>query len=167
MTVRVQDPGGQQWSVRRGVVRGKDARGWRWKWRGPDPDWLEALRLGELGELADVPVLGPIVMVIVVPIFVVLLVVFLPFLALGLLEALILGLLALALIAASTLFGRPILVRAERTFDRETHSMLVWAVKGWGPSKRVRDAVVDALRTGFDPTMAVGGDGTLIADRRL
>lgn len=166
MTVRVKDPGGQQWAVRRGVVRGRDARGWRWKWRGPDPGWLEALRIGDLADLADVPIVGPIILVIVVPIVVVVLLVFLPFLALGLLEALVLGLLVLAFVAASTLFGRPILVRAERSVDGETRSDLVWAVKGWGASKRVRDAVVEALRTGFELTSVVGADGVLIADRR-
>lgn len=153
MTARVTGPDGQEWTVRRSLLKGPDGRGWRWRWRGPDPGWLEALRLADLADLADIPVIGVgILALIAIPIIAVVLV-FLPFVALGLLEALVLGIVVAALVAMAVLFGRPVLVRAER----EPDVMRVWAVVGWAESKRARDRIVAALRTGGDPDAAAGG----------
>lgn len=154
MTVRVADPEGRRWTVRRGVVRGRDGQGWRWRWRGPDPGWLEAFRLADLANLADIPVIGVVILVIVAVPLVVLALIFLPFVALGVLEAIVLALLFVGLAAAATLFGRPILIRAER----EPDVMRVWAVRGWGESRRVRDRIVEALRAGTDPDVAAGAE---------
>lgn len=168
MTVRATEPNGHRWLIRRGVVRGPDGRGWRWRWRGPDPSWLEALRIAELAELADVPVVGVIALVIVAPVVIAVAVVFLPFVALAFVEALVLGVLVTVLVAAATLFGRPVVVRATRVGqpEDEEQEMIVWAVKGWAASRRTRDAVADALRTGFEPTKVVPIEATLIADHR-
>ena len=136
------------------------------------------MRITDLADLAEIPVVGVAVVAVIAVVVVALLVVFLPFVALGLIEALLLGVLVVGFAAASTLFGRPILVRAERmaasaspgTSRRERARVqpgdLVWAVQGWGASKRVRDLIVETLRSGGDPTMVVGADGVLLADRR-
>ena len=157
---------GQRWAIRRGVVRGRDSRGWRWRWRGPDPAWLEALRIADLADLAEIPVVGVVALAIVVPVVVAVVVAFLPFLALGLLEALVLAVLATALLAAATLFGRPIIVRAARDGATNRLAMVVWAVTGWSASRRIRDQVTGALRVGADPIVAAGTEATLIADHR-
>ena len=133
-------------------MRGPGGRGWRWRWRGPKPDWLDSLHLLDIGDLGDVPGIGGCIVAVVAVPLLVLAVIFLPFIALGLLEALLLGVIALALAAAATLLGRPILIRAERTPD----VMRVWAVRGWRESKRVRDRIVEALRAGTDPDIAAG-----------
>lgn len=145
MTVRVADPAGREWVVRRSLIRGKDGRGWRWRWRGPE--WLGDLAsLLELGQLAEVPVIGPIVLVVLIPVIVVLLAMLLPAIAIGIIEALLLGLLVGLGLVAATLFGRPILIRAQ-----SGDTVHLWAARGWGASKQLRDDVVTAIGRGADP----------------
>lgn len=151
MAVTAQAPDGATWKVRRSVLHGRDGRGRRWRWRGPSGGWLDALELARVAELGEVPVVGVVFVVFGALVVVVLLAVFLPFLALGLLEALVLGLLLTGGAAAATLFGRPLVVRAERPGDAP--EVRAWAVKGWGRSRQVRDQVVEALRAGVEPTL--------------
>lgn len=159
MTVKVQDPTGRSWTVRRTVLRGRDGRGRRWRWRGPD--WLADLaELIQIGELADIPVVGVIFLIPAVVILVVVLAVLLPFLVIGLAEALVVGLLFGGALAAATLFGRPILIRAE---DGENQH-LAWAVKGWRRSREVRDLLVAGIRAGADLRGPAPLDATLVYD---
>ncbi|MFV0308871.1 MAG: hypothetical protein ACK5OX_14140 [Desertimonas sp.] len=168
MTIRLTSPDQQRWTVRRAVVRGRQLRGHRWRWRGPS--WLGDLAgLLELGNLADVPVIGVVVMAIVLPILTVVIAVGAPFIALALAEALVVGVLALIGTLAATLIGRPILIRATADVADvavgSSDTTYVWAVKGWGASRRHRDRVIDVLGRGGDP--ATIGDGLVLspADR--
>lgn len=111
----------------------------------------------ELGWLADVPVVGVVFGVIALVAMTALVLVALPFLLIGLVEALLLALLAGAGLVAATLAGRPLLVRAEQV-DGPAH--LAWAVKGWDRSRRVRDRVVEQIRAGAD----VRSPGSVAAD---
>jgi hypothetical protein len=162
VTRNVEAPGGRRWTVRLSLLRGRDGRGRRWRWRGPDPGWLEALRLGELAGLAEIPVIGVVILVLVAIPVVAVLLAFLPFVVLGLVEVLLLAGLFVVGIAAATLLGRPILVRAEDAADPEG-GLYLWAVKGWSASRRVRDAVVEALRTGAEPEAVVDQAAILVA----
>lgn len=157
MAVTATTPDGEEWTVRRSVLHGRDGAGRRWRWRGPSRDWLEALRLAQVVELGEVPVVGVVFVVLGLLVVVVVLGVFLPFLALGLLEALVLGLLLTGGAAAATLFGRPLAVRAERRSEGEPE-VRAWAVKGWGRSRQVRDQVAESLRAGLDPGAALGDE---------
>lgn len=161
VTVKVTGPGGDDWTVRRSLLRGKDGRGRRWRWRGPDPGWLEALRLGEFAQFGEIPVIGVAILVVVGAIVLGIVGVFLPFVALALLEALLLGGLFATGLAAATLFGRPVLVRAERTDAAAPGEMYLWAVKGWSASRQLRDRVVGALRSGRDPLVAAGHEAAV------
>lgn len=140
------------------------------RWRGPDTQWLRALELVRVAELGDVPVIGVIALGVAAAVVIAVLLVFLPFVALGLLEALVLGLLLTGAALAATTFGRPILVRAEPepqpdgepAADVSPDAVLVWAVKGWRASRKCRDRVVRALEEGSDPRTSVGGDAALV-----
>ena len=147
MTVRAEGPGGERWSIRRGVVRGSEGRVCRWGWRGPDPGWLEPLRVADF---ADIRVLGVVVLAIVIPIVVAVVLVFRPLVAIGVVEALVLGVVGTVLLAAATLFGRPVIARAEREDAAGRGAMTTWAVTGWAQSRAVRDRVTRALQTGAD-----------------
>lgn len=132
-------------------MRGRDGRGWRWRWRGPkNPGLLKGVNFADL--------LDDLVVVLVAGVVVVLAVMFLPFIALGVLEALLLGLLFGAGVLAATLFGHPILIRAEAG-DGEA---LVWAVRGWGQSRAARDRIAAALRAGTDPRPVAGAEARFI-----
>lgn len=162
MTVSTTSPDGDEWKVRRAILRGRDGHGRRIRWRGPDPDLLEILQLAEIAQLAEVPVIGVIALGIAAVVLLVVALLFLPAIALGLVEILLVSLLFVLGALAATLFGRPILVRAEQPATGES---LVWAVKGWGASREVRDQVVSAIASGLDPETAVSGEAALIARR--
>ena len=173
MTVRLEDPHGRRWTVRRSLLHGRDGRGRRLRWRGPHQRWLDALKLVQVAELGDVPVIGLLAVGVAAAVVVAVLLVFLPFVALGLLEALLLAVLFTGAAVAATTFGRPILVRAERQpgswpdgdgdGDGGPDVVLVWAVRGWRASRDSRNRVVEVLKSGLDPISAMGGDATLIA----
>lgn len=148
--------------IRRSVVRGRAGRTRRWRWRGPA--WLgEIGQLLQLGELAEIPVVGIVVMAVLLPVLAVFLAVLLPVLALAVVEAMALALLVAAGVVAATLFGRPILVRARPADGGEP--VLVWAVKGWAASRSLRDAVAEACRRGQPPeTIGVPGSTFLSYD---
>lgn len=116
-------------------------------------------QLLQLGGLADIPVVGIVVVVILAPVLAVVLVVGLPFIAIGLIEAIVLGALACAGLGAATLFGRPILVRVEPTADADGSTPdgpeLVCAVRGWRASRALRDRICIALGNGADPRAVV------------
>ena len=153
MTAHVTGPDGGRWTVRRSLLEGRQGKGWRWRWRGPDPEWLEVLRIADLANLADIPIVGVVILILIsIPIVAVILV-FLPFVAVGLVEALVLGAVFTAVAASAVLLGRPVLIRAERDPD----VVRLWAVRGWRASKQARDRVVAALRVGDDPDVAAGG----------
>lgn len=160
MAITVDGPDGAEWRVRRSVLRGKDGHGRRLRWRGPRPDWWEAV---QLGEFADLPVIGWVFLVLTAVILGALVVVFLPFIVLGLLEVIVVSIFATVAALSATVFGRPIIVRAEAGGDRS----VAWGVKGWRASRRARDHLVDAIRSGVDPAMALAGDSgaVLVAER--
>ncbi len=162
MTRHVDAPGGRRWTVRRSLLRGRDGRGRRWRWRGPDAGWLEVLRLTELADLGEIPIVGAIVLVIVAIPVVAVLLAFLPFVVLGVIELMLVAALFVTAVAAATLLGRPVLVRAEDAADPEG-GLYLWAVKGWDASRKARDAVTEALRTGTEPEAAVGPEAVLVA----
>lgn len=162
MAVEVGAPDGTRWKVGRALLRGTDGHGRRLKWRGPSLDILEFARFADLADLSEVPVLGAIGLAVAIFVLVVLALLLLPAIALGLIQALILAVLFVLALVAATLFGRPILVRAEQP---STGASLVWAAKGWSTSREVRDQVADALRAGLNPIDAVTSDATLIAQR--
>lgn len=159
MAVTAITPDGSEWRVRRALLRGKDGHGRRLRWRGPSTEWAQAI---DLIDLVDVPAAGGIGLAIGVGILILLALLFLPAIALGLIQALVLALLSVLALVGATLFGRPIIVRAEQP---ASGASIAWAVKGWGTSRQVRDQVVDALRSGLDPVGAVSGEATLVAQR--
>lgn len=151
MAKQVTGPAGDEWTVRRSVLRGRDGAGRRWRWRAPA--WLgDVGRMAMIGDLAEIPVVGVVFLVVGLVLLVVFLALFLPFLVLGLIEAVVLGIVAAAGVVLSTLFGRPLLVRADRAAPPR---QLVWALKGWGASRALRDRVVGAIEVGADPVLAV------------
>lgn len=158
MAITVDAPDGSTWRVRRALLRGKDGQGRRVRWRGPDADLWDLI---QIGELAEIPIIGGPIAVITIVIGVALAAIFLPFLVIGLLELLIVIVLTTAALLAATLFGRPIIVRAVQEEGRT----LAWGVTGWGSSKTVRDQVVRAIEAGLDPGTAVGDEAILIAQR--
>lgn len=170
MTIRLEDPDGHRWTVRRSVLHGRDGRGRRLRWRGPDTQWLETLQLARVAELGDVPGIGMIALGVAAAVVIAVLLVFLPFIALGLIEALVLGLLLGGAALAATMFGRPILIRAEPVPGPDDDpsaaappdAALVWAVTGWRASRTSRDQVVQTLRAGSDPTASVRGGAVLV-----
>jgi membrane glycosyltransferase len=159
MAVTVTSPDGIEWQVRRALLRGKDGHGRRIRWRAPNPEWLQ---LADLATIGDVSSLGGVAVAIGVFVLVVILLLVLPIIAVGLVQAVVLSVLFVLALVGATVFGRPILVRAE---EPGRGTSIVWAVKGWGTSRAVRDQVVAALHSGVDPTQAVSADATLIARR--
>lgn len=160
MAIKVEGTDGASWRVRRSVLRGKDGHGRRLRWRGPRPGWWDAVQLGELAEL---PVVGSVFLVITVVIVAALVLLFLPFIVLGLLEIAIVAVLAAAAALGATLFGRPIVVRATSDDDRS----VAWAVVGWRASRDARDRLVESIRAGIDPSTALEANtgAVLIAER--
>jgi hypothetical protein len=159
MAVTAHSPDGGRWKVQRALLRGKDGHGRRIRWRGPSPEWIELL---QIGDLAEIPLVGGVFLALFVALAAVLVLLFLPAIALGLLEILIVSTLFSLAVVAATLFGRPVLVRATET---HTDASLVWAVKGWRASREVRDQVVAALDAGLDPLAAVDGRAEVVAHR--
>lgn len=159
MAVNVTTPDGTGWQVRRALLRGKDGHGRRLRWRGPNADWIDAI---QLVDLAEIPAMGSVGLAIGGVVLLVLALLFLPAIALGLLQAIVLSVLFVIAVLGATLFGRPILVRAEQP---ATGASIVWAVTGWGSSRQVRDQVVQAIEAGLDPLQAVGGHATLLTRR--
>ncbi|MGY6502430.1 MAG: hypothetical protein ACXIVQ_16210 [Acidimicrobiales bacterium] len=160
MAITVEGADGAQWRVRRGVLHGKDGHGRRLRWRGPRPDWWDAIQLGEFAEL---PVIGWVFMVITLVIIAALVAVFLPFIVLGLLEILVVAIFATAAALSATLFGRPLVVRAESADGRS----VAWGVTGWRASRDARDRLVESIAAGFDPAAALAGEpgAVLLAER--
>jgi hypothetical protein len=159
MATTAHAPDGRRWKVRRALLRGKDGHGRRVRWRGPSPDWIELI---QIGELAEIPLIGGAFAAVALAIGIALVLVFLPAIALGLLEALVVGMLFAVALTAATFFGRPLLVRAKQD---DTDASIVWAVKGWRTSKEVRRQVVAALEAGADPILAVDDRAELVAHR--
>lgn len=173
MTVRVEAPNGARWVVRRSVVRGRDGHGRRWRWRAPS--WLGDLAgVLQLGELAEIPVIGIVIVAILAPVAIAVIAVLVPFLALAVLEAILLGVLLGVGLVGATVLGKPILVRA--TFEPPPAAKspdgelpppvpspqplpitFVCAVKGWRNSRARRDQVVNALLAGVDPATIADG----------
>ena len=162
MAITATSPDGTEWTVRRAFLRGKDGHGRRIRWRGPDVDALELLRFVEFADMADVPVIGAVGLAIAAVAVVAVVLLFLPAIALGLIQALVVAILFVVAVVAATLFGRPLLVRAE---EPSTGASIVWAVQGWGTSTTVRAQVVAAIEAGQDPAAAVGSEATLVARR--
>lgn len=159
MAVNVTSPDGAHWQVRRALLRGKDGHGRRLRWRGPNADWIDAI---QFVDLAEIPAMGSIGLAIGGVVLLVLVLLFLPAIALGLVQAVVLAVLFALAVLGATLFGRPILVRAEQP---ATGASTVWAVTGWGTSRQVRDQVVNAIESGLDPIQAVSSDAELVARR--
>jgi hypothetical protein len=159
MAVTAHSPDGDTWKVRRALLRGKDGHGRRIRWRGPSPEWIELL---QIGDFAEIPLVGGVFLALFVALAAVLVLLFLPAIALGLLEILVVSALFSLAVVAATLFGRPVLVRAT---DARTDESVVWAVKGWRASREVRDQVVAALESGLDPLSAVDTRAEFVAHR--
>ena len=124
--------------LRRSLLRGRDGRGRRWRWRGPDAGWLEVLRGSPSSPTsAQIPIVGAIVLVIVAIPVVAVLLAFLPFVVLGVIELMLVAALFVTAVAAATLLGRPVLVRAEDAADPEG-GLYLWVVKGWDASRKAR-----------------------------
>jgi hypothetical protein len=141
--IRVTDPHGDEWEVRRKWVH----RRLRWRGKRGAGDLMDGADLAGLG--GDLPVVGVVLTAIALLLFAIAAVLFIVPALIFIVELLVIVAIVGLGVMGRVLFGRPWTVEARRSDDTEA---IEWKVSGWRASQDLVHEITDHLRATGLPT---------------